>query len=72
MSKSYTRRSIFQMAGAAAAAMLGSRIAPAQQAKPDAAAMKGFFATHPDPFPALERRVDRIDCPGRQPPQDDL
>jgi uncharacterized protein (DUF362 family) len=55
MSKPYTRRNIFQMAGVAAAAMLGSRNAPAQQAKPDAEAMKGFFATHPDPFPALER-----------------
>jgi uncharacterized protein (DUF362 family) len=57
MSKPYTRRSIFQMAGVAAAAMLGSRTAPAQQAKPDTAAMKGFFATHPDPFPALEKRA---------------
>jgi len=56
MSRSYTRRNIFQMAGAAAATMLGSRIAPGQQAKPDAAAMKGFLATHPDPFPALEGR----------------
>jgi uncharacterized protein (DUF362 family) len=57
MSKPYTRRSIFQMAGVAAAAMLGSRNTPAQQAKSEAAAMKGFFATHPDPFPALERRA---------------
>ena len=56
MSKPYTRRNIFQMAGVAAAAMLGSRNTPAQQEKPDAAAMQGFFATHPDPFPALERR----------------
>lgn len=56
MSKSYTRRNIFQMAGVAAATMLGSRITPAQQAKPNASAMRGFMATHPDPFPALERR----------------
>ena len=56
MSKPYTRRNIFQMAGVAAAAMLGSRNTPAQQAKPGAAAMQGFFATHPDPFPALARR----------------
>jgi len=50
------------MAGAAAATMIGSRIAPAQQPKQppsDGAmkeAMRGFMITHPDPFPALERR----------------
>ncbi len=33
MSRSYSRRNIFQMAGTAAATMIGSRIAPAQQAK---------------------------------------
>lgn len=56
MSKSYTRRNIFRMAGVAAATMLGSRITSAQQAKPNASAMRGFMATHPDPFPGLERR----------------
>jgi len=51
------------MAGAAAATMIGSRIAPAQQPNQppmsDAAtkqAMRGFLITHPDPFPPLERR----------------
>jgi len=56
MPKSYTRRSLFQLAGAAATAMAGSRIASAQKPKPDQRAMSGFLATHPDPFPALEKR----------------
>jgi uncharacterized protein (DUF362 family) len=64
MSRSYSRRNLFQMAGAAAATMIGSRIVPAQQSagqKPpsDAAvkdAMKGFLQTNPTPFPALETR----------------
>ena len=63
MSRSYSRRNLFQMAGAAAATMIGSRIAPAQQPNQppmsDAAtkqAMRGFLITHPDPFPPLERR----------------
>jgi uncharacterized protein (DUF362 family) len=59
MSKSYSRRNMFQLAGAAAAAMLGSRFAHPQQPKSDAAmkeAMRGFIITHPDPFPALEKR----------------
>jgi len=56
MSRSYTRRSLFQLAGAAAAAMAGGRIASAQKPKPNAQAMRGFFATNPAPFPALEKR----------------
>jgi uncharacterized protein (DUF362 family) len=56
MSRSYSRRNLFQMAGAAAATMVGSRMAPAQQPKPDSQAMKGFFATSPEPFPALEKK----------------
>ena len=61
MSRSYSRRNIFQLAGAAAATMIGSRFAPAQQQKPpsDAAmkeAMKGFFAANPEPFPGLQTR----------------
>ena len=56
MSRSYSRRNLFQMAGAAAATMLGGRIAPAQQSKTGQDAMKGFLSTHPDPFPALETR----------------
>ncbi len=62
MSKPYSRRSLFQLAGAAAATMVGSRIAPAQQQKPpltDAQmkeAMKGFLQTNPEPFPPLETR----------------
>ncbi len=56
MSRTYTRRNIFELAGAAATTMLGSRIAPAQQAKPPGAAIRGFMAGHPDPFPALEKR----------------
>jgi uncharacterized protein (DUF362 family) len=60
MSRSYSRRNLFQLAGAAAATMIGSRIAPAQQPKLDEKAMKeamkGFYSTHPDPFPPLERR----------------
>jgi uncharacterized protein (DUF362 family) len=56
MVRSYTRRSLFKLAGAAAATMAGSRIASAQQPKFDAEAMKGFFATNPDPFPPLQKR----------------
>ena len=57
MSRSYSRRNLFQLAGAAAATMIGSRLLPAQQAKPNSQAMtRGFFAGHPDPFPALETR----------------
>jgi len=62
MSRSYSRRNLFQLAGAAAATMLGSRIVPAQQQKQpltDAQmkeAMKGFLQTNPEPFPALQTR----------------
>ena len=64
MSRSYSRRNLFQMAGAAAATMIGGRIALAQQlpAKTppsDAAvkeAMRGFMMTSPDPFPPLATR----------------
>ena len=56
MSRSYTRRNIFQMAGVAAATMLGSRIVPAQQPKIDQEAMKGFMRTNSEPFPALAKR----------------
>jgi uncharacterized protein (DUF362 family) len=49
------------MAGAAAATMIGSRMAPAQQPKEpqpkmDPELMKGFLRTHPDPFPSLQKR----------------
>jgi uncharacterized protein (DUF362 family) len=60
MSKSYSRRNLFRLAGVAAASMLGSRMAPAQQSpqtpkfNPDM--MKGFMATNPEPFPALDKR----------------
>jgi uncharacterized protein (DUF362 family) len=56
MSRPYSRRNLFQMAGAAAATMLGSRIAPAQQPKIDPDAMKGFLRTNPESFPPLEKR----------------
>jgi uncharacterized protein (DUF362 family) len=61
MFRFYSRRNLFQMAGAAAASMLGSRFALPQQPKPGAAGpnnmMRGFTITHPDPFPALETRA---------------
>ncbi len=60
MPRFYTRRSLFQLAGAAAATMVGSCIAPAQQPKPDDKAMRQaarqFRLTHPDPFPPLQTR----------------
>jgi uncharacterized protein (DUF362 family) len=56
MSRPYSRRNLFQMAGAAAATMIGSRIAPAQQSKIDQEARKGFLRANPDPFPALDKR----------------
>jgi uncharacterized protein (DUF362 family) len=60
MFRSYSRRNLFQLAGTAAASMLGSRITFPQQPKPNAAAkngMRSFTITHPDPFPALETRA---------------
>jgi uncharacterized protein (DUF362 family) len=61
MSMSYSRRNLFQLAGAAAATMIGGRLASAQQKTPpsDAAArqaMRGFMMTNPEPFPALQTR----------------
>ena len=61
MSRSYSRRNLFQLAGAAAATMIGSRFASAQQQTPpsDAAmrqAMRSFTLTNPEPFPALQTR----------------
>jgi len=60
MSKSYSRRNLFQLAGAAAATMVGSRMASAQQppapAKPNPDFRRGFFMPPPEPFPALEKR----------------
>jgi len=56
MSRPYSRRNLFQMAGAAAATMIGSRIAPAQQSKIDQEARKGFLRANPYPFPALDKR----------------
>jgi uncharacterized protein (DUF362 family) len=60
MPKSYSRRNLFQLAGVAAASMIGSRMAlaqePARQPKFNADMMKGFLATNPEPFPALQNR----------------
>jgi uncharacterized protein (DUF362 family) len=56
MSRSFSRRNLFQMAGAAAATMMGSRFASAQEPKIDPELLKGFLRTHPDPFPALQTR----------------
>jgi uncharacterized protein (DUF362 family) len=60
MFRPYSRRNLFQMAGAAAATMLGNRITFPQQPKPTAPAqnsVRSFTITHPDPFPALETRA---------------
>jgi uncharacterized protein (DUF362 family) len=60
MSRSYSRRNLFQLAGAAAASMIGSRMASAQQPgqapkfNPDF--MRGFMSPPPEPFPALQTR----------------
>jgi uncharacterized protein (DUF362 family) len=62
MARSYSRRNLFQLAGAAAVTMVGSRIVPAQQPKQPASdapmkeAMRGFLQTNPEPFPALQTR----------------
>jgi uncharacterized protein (DUF362 family) len=60
MFRSFSRRNLFQLAGGAATAMLGSRYAHSQQPAKDATAkppiMRGFMPGHPDPFPALENR----------------
>lgn len=58
----FSRRNLFQLAGAAAATMMGSRITSAQQPKQpnsDTAAktaMRGFLMTNPEPFPASQTR----------------
>jgi hypothetical protein len=62
MPKSYSRRNFFQLAGSAAATVVGGRIAAAQQKAPpsDAAmrqAMRGFMMTNPEPFPALQYQI---------------
>jgi uncharacterized protein (DUF362 family) len=56
MARFFSRRNLFQMAGAAAATMMGSRFTPAQDPKIDPELLKGFLSTHPDPFPALQTR----------------
>jgi uncharacterized protein (DUF362 family) len=60
MSVAFSRRSLFQLAGAAAGAMLGSRLASAQppQAPPPAPRLdrNRLLRGHPDPFPALQTR----------------
>jgi uncharacterized protein (DUF362 family) len=61
MVRSYSRRNLFQLAGVAAATMIGSRMAPAQQPakepKFNADLMKSFLAANPEPFPALGKRA---------------
>jgi len=52
MSGHFSRRNLFQVAGAAAGAMLGGRLATAQEQKPVRRPMGG----HPDPFPPLATR----------------
>jgi uncharacterized protein (DUF362 family) len=64
MSEHHSRRSLFQIAGAAAGAMLGGRMVRAQQAQPQAPPPKppgggrGGPRTggHPDPFPPMMTR----------------
>jgi uncharacterized protein (DUF362 family) len=60
MSRSYSRRNLFRLAGVAAASMMGSRLAPAQQPaqapKFNMNFMRGFNAGNPEPFPALAKR----------------
>jgi uncharacterized protein (DUF362 family) len=60
MFRSFSRRNLFQMAGVAAASMIGSRMASAQQPgqapKFNADFMRGFMSPPPEPFPALQTR----------------
>ena len=60
MSRSFSRRSLFHLAGAAAGAMLGSRYASAQQPQaPKPAPKPGgnrSLSGNPEPFPALQTR----------------
>jgi uncharacterized protein (DUF362 family) len=59
MSFVYSRRGLFHLAGAAAATMLGSRRASAQQAQPPNPApnpRRRGFGGNPEPFPALQTR----------------
>jgi uncharacterized protein (DUF362 family) len=58
MSKSYSRRNLFRLAGVAAASMVGSRMAPAQQSPPkfNMDFMRGSMSGNPEPFPALEKQ----------------
>lgn len=54
MSDGYSRRSLFEIAGAAAACMLSSRITAAQQVRPPTP--NQLQRPHPDPFPAVTTR----------------
>jgi len=57
MSVAFSRRGLFHLAGAAAAAMLGSRRASAQAQPPAARPNRGRGSGgHPDPFPGLQAR----------------
>ena len=60
MPVAFSRRNLFHLAGAAAGAMLGSRLASAQQPQTPAPAPRPGRSRgsggHPDPFPALQTR----------------
>ena len=57
MFDSYSRRNLFRLAGAAAAAMLGNRSAGAQQPAKTPQPKRPPVVGHPDPFPALSTRA---------------
>lgn len=59
MSGSFSRRDLFQVAGAAAGAVLGGRLATAQQPQPavqPAKPVRRPMGGHPDPFPPVTTR----------------
>ena len=59
MSGHFSRRNLFHVAGAAAGAMLGGRLATAQQPQPAGQAVRPVrreAGPHPDPFPPLATR----------------
>ena len=73
MSRSYSRRNLFQLAGAAAATMIGSRIAPAQQPKIDYRDVHaGIPCNASGSFSGFGKTLHGSDRPGRQSTQDDL
>ena len=72
MSKSYSRRNLFQMAGVAAATMLGKPDCASAAAEDRPGGYEGIPSHASRSVSGSGETLDRSNCPGRQSPQDDL